>query len=173
MPLQMSPRVSSFTPSQPVRLPSSHETHTNPPVLSFIAFVIALFSDRFGFLFASVIAFLAFIASLIALILDFVVMTIVRNRVNDFPDNTSASYGVAIWLTLAATILLFFSSFVVCFGMCSSRRNKRRDRIANESAPVGNGYGNEYAYGQHATGPYVQPKRKWYQRKRATGAATY
>lgn len=92
--------------------------------IAFLSFLIALCSDRLGFLFAAFIALLAFIVSLVAMIIDFVVFGLVKHEIN---KNTSADadFAAAIWLVLAATIILFFSTFVVCFSCCTNRRRVR------------------------------------------------
>ncbi|WWD22633.1 hypothetical protein CI109_107126 [Kwoniella shandongensis] len=109
--------------------------------LAFLSFLIALCSDRLGFLFASLIALLAFIVSLAALVIDFVLFGIIKHEIN---DNTSAqaSFGTAIWLTLAATIVLFFSTFVVCFSCCTNRR-RSRDRELGGGYASGGYVGNQ------------------------------
>jgi hypothetical protein len=101
--------------------------------LAFIAFLIALFSDRIGYLFSSFVALLAFLVSLVAMAIDFAIFTIVRNQVNNNSNlgNISANFGNAIWLTVAATVILFFSTFVVCFSCCTARRKERYAGNAN------------------------------------------
>jgi hypothetical protein len=110
--------------------------------LAGLAFLIALFSDRLGFLLASLISLLAFIVSAAALAFDFAIFTVVRNYLNNNVSNLgsitvdgltidvsnvsiAANYGNAIWMVLAATATLFFASFVVCFSCCTARRRER------------------------------------------------
>jgi hypothetical protein len=86
-------------------------------------------SDHLGYLLSSFIAFLAFVASAVALGFDFALFTVAKNELyknsSSLGGNVSASYGTAIWLTLAATVLLFLSTFAVCFGCCAHRRSSR------------------------------------------------
>ena len=107
--------------------------------IAFFAFLITLCADRLGFICAALIAFFAFVVSLVALIFDFVIFGIVKREIN---NNTtgSAEYGVAIWLTLAATIVLFFSVFIVFFSCCTGMRNKKREYSTgyNNGGYVGN-----------------------------------
>lgn len=72
------------------------------------------------------LAFLAFLISLAATVFDFIVFTIVKNEVNNKLEGAKAGYGVAIWLTAAATGVLFLGSFFVCFGCCAGRRERSR-----------------------------------------------
>ncbi|WWC57539.1 uncharacterized protein I303_100071 [Kwoniella dejecticola CBS 10117] len=131
--------------------------------LTFISFIIALFSDRLGFIFAALIAFLAFLVSLAAMVIDFVMFGIIRHEIND-NTTASASFDNAIWLTLAATIILFFSTFVVCFETCTNRRNSRnRDR---ETGYASGGYIGNQGPMMGQTGGYVAPKRHFWQRNR-------
>ncbi|WVQ82828.1 hypothetical protein IAT38_004960 [Cryptococcus sp. DSM 104549] len=121
--------------------------------LAFIAFLIALCSDHLGFLFSAFIALLAFLASLAAMAIDFALFTVIKHEIN---SNTSAraTYSAAIWLTLAATVILFFSTFVVCFSCCTNRRARRSDREV--------GYGTGPTMGQ--TQGYQ--KRHWWNRSK-------
>ncbi|OWZ26302.1 hypothetical protein C356_07027 [Cryptococcus neoformans c45] len=101
--------------------------------IAFLSFLIALCSDHLGFLFAAFIALLAFIVSLVAMIIDFIVFGIVKHEINEH-TSASADFASAIWLVLAATIILFFSTFVVCFSCCTNRR-RMRDR-EYQAAPM-------------------------------------
>lgn len=93
--------------------------------------LVACCSNHLGFIFASLISFLAFIASVLALVLDFVAFTLVKNAINNNvtlqENDVSASYGNAIWMVLAATVILFFASFVACFECCGSFRRRKSD----------------------------------------------
>jgi heme/copper-type cytochrome/quinol oxidase subunit 3 len=128
-------------------LPASQ---ANPTGISFFAFLVAACSDRLGFLFSAVLAFLAFLISLAALVVDFVLFSIVRNQIN---DNTSAraSFANATWMVVAATAVLFLASFVVCFSCCAGRREKRYRGRGDYTAP---GYAGEPQM--------AQPRGKWY-----------
>ncbi|KAK8844813.1 hypothetical protein IAR55_006663 [Kwoniella newhampshirensis] len=123
--------------------------------LAFLSFLIALCSDHLGFLFAAMIALLAFIVSLAAMVIDFVLFGIIKHEIN---NNTSAraSFSTAIWLTLAATIILFFSTFVVCFSCCTNRRRSRDREVGYASG----GYvGNQMGQADYA--PATGRQRFW------------
>ncbi|TYJ53815.1 hypothetical protein B9479_005576 [Cryptococcus floricola] len=107
--------------------------------IAFLSFLIALASDHIGFLFAAFVAFVAFVVSLAAMIVDFVMFGVVRHQVNDNTD-ASASFGTAIWLTLAATVVLFFSTFIVCFSCCTNRTRSRRDTEYAQPPMAQNGF---------------------------------
>ncbi|KAJ7153565.1 hypothetical protein C8R43DRAFT_1126842 [Mycena crocata] len=78
-----------------------------------MAFLMAACSDRLGYLFASLVAFFAFLISLAAVIIDFIVFGFIRNHVNKMDG--SAAFGKAIWMVLAATAVLFIGSIATCF----------------------------------------------------------
>ncbi|KAL0242363.1 hypothetical protein I308_105992 [Cryptococcus tetragattii IND107] len=104
--------------------------------IAFLSFLIALCSDHLGFLFAAFVALLAFLVSLVVMIIDFVVFGLVKHEVSKH-TTASADFSAAIWLVLAATIILFFSTFVVCFSCCTNRR-RVRDR-EYQAAPMRQG----------------------------------
>ncbi|WWD06387.1 hypothetical protein V865_004477 [Kwoniella europaea PYCC6329] len=134
--------------------------------LTFISFIIALLSDHVGFLFAALVAFLAFLVSLAAMVIDFVMFGIIRHEIND-NTSSSASFDNAIWLTLAATIILFFSTFIVCFETCTHRRRRSKDvnRAYNEPYAGNGGYvGNQGPMMAQNGGYTAAPKRHFWQR---------
>ncbi|KAJ6630162.1 hypothetical protein B0H10DRAFT_1985252 [Mycena sp. CBHHK59/15] len=112
-----------------------------------IAFLLAACSHRLGYLFASAVAFIAFLISLVALIIDFIIFGVrlfcrssapeifldvppqsVKSHVNG--NGGSATFGNAIWFVLAATVVLFFASIATCFA-CITARGHRRSRKAS------------------------------------------
>jgi len=102
--------------------------------IAFLAFLIALFAHRIGYLAATIFALLAFIVSLFIMAVDFAIFTITRNHVNNnraaLGGNVSASLGNALWMVLAATVCLFFAAFATCFSCCAARRERRYDETA-------------------------------------------
>ncbi|KAJ7602482.1 hypothetical protein DFH06DRAFT_1224494 [Mycena polygramma] len=88
-----------------------------------IAFLLAVCSHRIGYLFASLIAFIAFLFSLAVLIIDFIVFGAVKDHVDH--NGGTAKFGNAIWIVLAATIVLFFASIATCFACVTARRHTR------------------------------------------------
>ncbi|WVQ94619.1 hypothetical protein IAU59_001699 [Kwoniella sp. CBS 9459] len=136
--------------------------------LAFLSFLIALCSDRLGFLFASLIAFFAFLVSLAAMVVDFVMFGIIRNQVNNNSStiNATAKFDNAIWLTLAATVILFFSTFIVCFETCTARRRTRDKEVgyAGNGAYVGN-QGGMMGQTQSGYAPGYQKRHFWNRNK--------
>ena len=65
--------------------------------------------------FAAAVAFIAFV-------FDIVLFFIAKARISKIG---SAQIGVAVWLTLAAWVLLFFSGFFYCMGRCCISRRPR------------------------------------------------
>jgi len=92
-----------------------------------IAFLLAVCSHRLGYLIASLVAFIAFLFSLAALIIDFIVFGAVRDHVHK--NNGKATWGNAIWIVLAATIVLFFASIATCFACVTARRHRRSNKV--------------------------------------------
>jgi len=94
-----------------------------------IAFLVALGAHRIGFLFSSLIAAVAWIVVAVALVFDFVAFSITRRHVNNIKvAGTHATYGIAIWLTLGACVVLFLGAVTVCCGCFTDRRRKNRSR---------------------------------------------
>lgn len=93
--------------------------------LCFIAFILAIFAGRLGSLVASLISLLSFIVTLVALACDFAGLQIIRRRVNRADNNSTASFGVAIWLVVVAAALTLMATVIVFFTCCSGRRRRR------------------------------------------------
>ncbi|KAK0613465.1 SUR7/PalI family-domain-containing protein [Immersiella caudata] len=98
--------------------------------LNFIAFLLALGAGVVGSLLASLVALLAFLVTAVALIIDFVMFSIIRNNVNDNISNAHAYFGEAAWTTLVAAICSLVATVVVFLTCCSARLHKRRNRGA-------------------------------------------
>ncbi|PWN27067.1 pali-domain-containing protein, partial [Jaminaea rosea] len=90
--------------------------------LSAVAFLLGILQHCTGFATAfltSMVAGFATTVTLIALALDFALFTIAKKRVES--DGGTASYGTAIWLTLAAFIVLVVAQCAVCCSCCAGR----------------------------------------------------
>jgi len=96
--------------------------------LNFIAFLLALGSGFVGSLLASLIALLAFLTTAVAVIIDFVLFSVVKSNINDNDNGGShAYYGAAAWTTLVAAICSLVGAVVVFLTCCSGRLHKRRN----------------------------------------------
>lgn len=95
--------------------------------VAFLSFLTALASHRIGFLFSSLIAFVATVITLVALIIDFVNFGTIHHHVNgsDGPGH-GAHWSTAIWLVVAAFILLVLGSVTVICGCFTDRRRRGR-----------------------------------------------
>ncbi|KAH9950909.1 SUR7/PalI family-domain-containing protein [Amylocystis lapponica] len=71
-----------------------------------------------------------------AFIFDLVLFFVTKSRVNDV-SGASASFGTAIWLTLAGWLLLFFAGCFYSVGRCCVRRRSRDWN--NKAVPGGDG----------------------------------
>ncbi|KAF8335976.1 actin cortical patch SUR7/pH-response regulator pali [Cantharellus anzutake] len=95
--------------------------------ITFIALLTALGAHTVGFLCASFIALIAWIATVLALILDFVMFGIVKRHVNDVGlSSLKASWSTGIWLVVAAVVTLFIGTITACCGCLTDRRKNRR-----------------------------------------------
>lgn len=109
--------------------------------LAFIAFALSLGAGTFGSLLASLVALLAFLATLVPLVTDFVLFGIIRSGVNDNRDvggararaGAWASFGAGLWTLLAAAVLLLVGTVVMFFTCCSARLRRRRDARATKA----------------------------------------
>jgi hypothetical protein len=114
----------AYSSSALKHLTSALVLHPVAAGLAFIAFLVALFAHRIGFIFASFLAAIAWVVALVLLVVDFVVFGSVRHHVNGSGAAT-ASFGVAIWLVVAAFVTLFFGSFITCCGCFTDRRHRK------------------------------------------------
>ncbi|RDL40351.1 uncharacterized protein BP5553_00330 [Venustampulla echinocandica] len=117
--------------------------------VSFIAFLLALGSGFCGAIFASVVAMLAFLISLVAVICDFVSFGIIKRHVNNEDSGNKANFSVAIWLILVAMLCLFIGTIIVLLTCCSSRMHRQKR-------------GSKHAEGGYVTGH--RTKRHFWQR---------
>ncbi|KAJ4407124.1 hypothetical protein N0V85_004414 [Neurospora sp. IMI 360204] len=96
--------------------------------LNFIAFLLALGAGLVGSFLASLVAALAFIVTVVIMILDFVTFSIIKSRINDSPTVSRAHWGSAAWTTLAAAICSLLGMIILFITCCSARIHKRRNR---------------------------------------------
>jgi len=109
--------------------------------LAFIAFLFALGAGICGALFASAIAAVAWVITLVVMVTDFVAWGIVKDHVNDDKSGSHATFSTAMWTILVAMICLFFATFIVLFTCFSARRHERRNRVSkHETQYVDGGY---------------------------------
>ena len=119
-------------------------------VLHIVAFGLAGISAIFGLLahvremsmscFSSCISGFAATVSLAAFIFDIALFYVAKSSMNSVQGG-SASIGNAVWLTLAAWILLFFSGCFYGVGRCCIRRRPRDAWGGKVGTPIGeNGY---------------------------------
>ncbi|KAK3325476.1 SUR7/PalI family-domain-containing protein [Apodospora peruviana] len=97
--------------------------------LNFIAFMLALGAGMVGSLLASLVAMLAFLTTVVIMIIDFVMFSIVRANINDNrPDGSiHAEYGAAAWTTLVSAICSLLGTIIVFLTCCSGRMHRRRE----------------------------------------------
>lgn len=98
--------------------------------INFIAFLTAIGAGFVGSLLASFVALVAFIVTVVAMIIDFVLFGLVRSHVNDDTSGAVAGYSTAAWTILASAICSLLGTVVVFLTCCSSRMHSRREKPA-------------------------------------------
>jgi small-conductance mechanosensitive channel len=96
--------------------------------INFIAFMLALGAGFVGSFLASVVALIAFLTTAVAVIIDFVLFSIVRSNVNNDNTGANAFYSTAAWTTLVSAICSLLGTIVVFLTCCSGRLHRRRQR---------------------------------------------
>lgn len=94
--------------------------------ICFIAFLLTLGAGVVGSFLASLVALLAFLVTVVVLITDFVLFSIVRSNVNDDPTDSIARYSTGMWTLLVAAICTLLATIVVFFSCCSARLHRQR-----------------------------------------------
>ena len=117
-------------------------------VLHIVALILSAISAVFGLLAhvremsmaycSSFISGFAATVTLVAFIFDIVLFYVTKSRVNDVSGGSS-SLGIAVWLTLASWLLLFFAGCFYTIGRCCIKRRPTgsgwgRDRNAPENS---------------------------------------
>lgn len=135
-----------FDNTTPIKIPEVIvKWLTDALVLHIVALVLAAISALFGLLahireFATVycstfISGLAAAVALIAFIFDLAFFFLTKARINSI-QGASAQIGNAIWLTLAAWLLLFFAGCFYTFGRCCIISRPRGPRIRDPSNDI-------------------------------------
>lgn len=101
---------------------------------AFIAFLISIGSGTVGSLIGAMIAFLAWILTLVSLATDFTLFGIIHQHVNQGHSGSRARFGSGIWCLCAAFITLFFGMIVVFFTCCSKHREKKAHKRETEES---------------------------------------
>ncbi|EJT99876.1 pali-domain-containing protein [Dacryopinax primogenitus] len=127
----------------PIQIPSLFVTWlTYPLVLHIVGLILAAISAVFGLLahvremsmtcFSTCFSGFAATIVLIAFIFDLVIFFLARSRLNSVSGG-AASIGNAMWLTLAAWLLLFFAGCAFGFGRCCiSRRSPSSSKYGQD-----------------------------------------
>ncbi|RKU49710.1 hypothetical protein DL546_009870 [Coniochaeta pulveracea] len=121
--------------------------------LNFIAFLLAAGAGVVGSFLASVVALVAFLTTVVIMIIDFVLFSIIRSNVNDDRTNSHAHYGAAAWTILVAAICSLLGTIIVFFTCCSARLHKRRNRDTTVK--------HEYVQDGYAP-PATRTRRRWF-----------
>jgi len=97
------------------------------PVACGLAFIAALCSlgGAFGSLIGSIIAVIAWMITLVVMVIDFVAFGVIKHHVNKDGSGSRAYYSVGMWTCLAAMVCLFFGAIIVFITCCTSRRKNK------------------------------------------------
>lgn len=113
-------------------------------IISFISFLIAAFSNKFGFIFASLAAVLAFVMTIVCLVLDFIIFAGIYNITKNVKD-TKAQFGIALWFVIIAAAALLLGQLFIFFQCCCGKSRREKEAIEN--------YHRESAYGAYSKEP--------------------
>jgi len=105
--------------------------------LAFIAFLASCGAGVIGSLIGASIAALAWILTLVVMVIDFSIFGVVKNHVNNDKSGSHAYYSVGMWTVLAAFILLLLGMFIVLFTCFSARKEKKRANTYKNSGDAG------------------------------------
>ena len=122
--------------------------HIVSAALTFCAFLVAAFSQRFGFIAAAVLAGISWLVSVITIAVDLALFLPARSKLRD--SGATVSFGIGFWCTVAAIVLLFVGAIATVFSVCTDRKKKNEPDYASLPPPMA------YAYGQPAMVPLVQ-----------------
>ncbi|KAF2767797.1 pali-domain-containing protein, partial [Teratosphaeria nubilosa] len=93
----------------------------------FIAFLVSLGAGVVGSLLGALVAFLAWVLTVVVLATDLSLFGIVKHHVNRDGSGSRAYFGAGMWLLVAGFVLEFFGMVIVLFSCWGARREKRRD----------------------------------------------
>ncbi|OAA46081.1 Actin cortical patch SUR7/pH-response regulator PalI [Metarhizium rileyi] len=95
--------------------------------LSFIAFLLCIFTGTVGAFLAALVSMITFIITLVAMVCDFVAFSIIKHDVNK-NGVSKAKWGPGIWLILVSAIFTLFGAAIVFFTCCCARKKKSSER---------------------------------------------
>jgi len=112
--------------------------HPIASALAFIAFLASCGAGVIGSLIGAFIAALAWILTLVVMVIDFSIFGVVKNHVNNNDKSGShAYYSTGMWTVLAAFILLLLGMFIVLFTCFGARKEKKRANTYKNSGDAG------------------------------------
>ncbi|GAA5992744.1 hypothetical protein JCM10908_006912 [Rhodotorula pacifica] len=129
--------------------------HPIAAALAGLSTVMGLVAHLRGFgatCFTTCIASLAATVALLAFVFDIVVFLIAKNRIEAAASGESAQLGNAVWMTLAAMILLLTSGFFFGCGACIFRRQRHEKQVSDLYRPQPDtNYGNKMRQDAYAS----------------------
>jgi len=96
--------------------------------LAFIAFLVSAGAGFLGSFLASMVAFVAWLVTLVIMTIDLTVFGILRNHINSNNTGNYAEYSTGMWTCISAMASLFLGSMIVLFTCCSAHRVNEKER---------------------------------------------
>lgn len=94
--------------------------------IAFFAFLVSCGAGMPSSLLGALIAAIAWILTLVVMIIDFVIFGAVKYHVNNDGSGSHAYYSAGMWCALAAMILLFLGMSIDLFTCFSGRKQEER-----------------------------------------------
>ena len=112
--------------------------------VAFIAFLTSLGAGIVGSLAGAMIAFVAWVLTIVSLAVDFSLFGIIHHHVNNDGSGSHAYFGSGMWCLVVAFVCLFFGMLIVFFTCCAARREKKRTAKSDVGMGHKNGYGSNF-----------------------------
>ncbi|KAM0755702.1 pali-domain-containing protein [Meredithblackwellia eburnea MCA 4105] len=93
--------------------------------ITFLSFLIAAISHRIGFIVSALVATFSWFLSVAMIAVDFVIFLSVKHHISTDGGGSTAAFGTALWLGVAAVPVLFLGTFATFFSCLSDSKYKR------------------------------------------------
>lgn len=93
--------------------------------IAFLAFGLSLGAGVVGSVLGALVAFVAWVVTVVVMAVDFSLFGTVKDHVNKQNKGSHAFYSVGMWTCLAAMVLLFLGMFIVLFTCFGARKEKK------------------------------------------------
>jgi hypothetical protein len=118
-------RFSDYAKSSTTSLTKVMILHPIATAFSFIAFILGIGAGMVGSFTAALVSLVAFIITVVALICDFVLWSVVKDNIGNQNTGSYAFYSYATWTLLVAAICQLLGTIVIFFTCCSARLHRQ------------------------------------------------